>query len=292
MGPPVRIIFDSYLNPIPMKTLIIGASGLLARPVILQLEKAGMELRLFSRHVNPSMFVNEYEILQGDLFNPGDLEKAVEGCEAIHITAAVEDEFRSTELIVKTALQKGVRLLSYVSGATVCEENRWFGFTDNKFRAEQLLVNSGIPYLVFRPTWFFESLQLMVRNGKAMIPGHLPHPYHFLAADEFGSMVARAFTDPEKHNSLYYAFGPKGYLMKELLEKYCREFHPDIKKVSEIPIPVMKLIAFLTRNKQTRGAAELFSYFQKVKEPEISPEALSRLGTPEVDFENWVEMNR
>jgi hypothetical protein len=80
--------------------------------------------------------------------------------------------------------------------------------------------------------------------------------------------------------------------MKELLEKYCREFHPDIKKVSEIPIPVMKLIAFLTRNKQTRGAAELFSYFQKVKEPEISPEALSRLGTPEVDFENWVEMNR
>lgn len=275
-----------------MKTLIIGASGLLAKPVILQLEKAGMQLRLFSRNVNPSMFVNEYEIVRGDLFNLLDLEKAMEGCDAIHVTASVEDEFESTELIVKMARQKGVRLISYVSGATVCDENRWFRFIDNKFRAEQLLISSGISYLVFRPTWFFESLQLMVRNGKAMIPGHLPHPYHFLAADEFGSMVARAYTDPGKHNAIYYTYGPKVYLMKDLLEKYCREFHPEIKKVSEIPLSMMRLIAFLTRKKQMKGAAELFSYFQKVKEPEVSADALSQLGIPQVDFEKWIEQNR
>ena len=275
-----------------MKILIIGASGLLARPVILQLDKAGMELRLFSRSVNSSMFTNDYEMVQGDLFDDIDLEKAVEGCDAIHITASVDDEYKSTELIVNKARQKEVKLISYVSGATVAEENRWFRFTDNKFRAEQLLMNSGIPYLIFRPTWFFESLQLMVRNGKAMIPGHLPHPYHFLSSDEFGSMVAKAFADPEKHNAVYYAFGPEEYLMKDLLERYCREYHPEIKKVSEMPLFMMRVIAFMTGKKQLKGVAALFSYFQKVKEPAVSEDELSKLVKPQVDFEQWLGMNR
>ena len=55
-----------------MKVLILGASGMLAKPVIEHLDAKGFELRLFSRTVNPSMFVNDYDIFQGDVFNPDD----------------------------------------------------------------------------------------------------------------------------------------------------------------------------------------------------------------------------
>ncbi len=35
-----------------MKILVIGASGLLAKPVVSHMDKAGFQLRLFSRNVN------------------------------------------------------------------------------------------------------------------------------------------------------------------------------------------------------------------------------------------------
>ena len=271
-----------------MKTLVIGASGLLAGPVIRQLDRAGFALRLFSRSVQPGMFENEYEIVNGDLFNPADLENAVEGCDAIHISISGTDELKAAEVITAMALKKGIRLISMVSGATCREENRWFEPTDKKFRAEQLLMGSGIPYLIFRPTWFYESLGLMVRNGKAMIPGEQPHPYHFVAADDFGRMVARAFGDRDTWNRTYYVYGPERHLMKDLLERYVGRLHPEIKKVSVTPIFMLRMIGILTGKPVLKEVAALFSYFQKVEEPVIPEEQLDLLGRPELTFEDWL----
>jgi len=275
-----------------MKILVIGASGLLAGPVIRKLEDQGFELRLFSRSVNPSMFVNEYEIVRGDLFNRDELESAMSGCDAVHITISTPDEAAATAAILKAAGEKGIRLISMVSGCTVREENRWFKFTDSKFRAEQMIIQSGIPYLIFRPTWFFESLELMVRNGKAMILGHQTALYHWIAADDFGKMVAYAYSSEEAKNNIFYIYGSEKRSLKEMLERYVSRLHPEIKKVSTAPIPVLKIIAFLTRNVTLKYAASLFSYFEKVEEPEIPERELNRLGKAEIDFETWLTSKR
>lgn len=273
-----------------MKILIIGASGMLSKPVVQQLDKKGFQLRLFSRTVNPSMFINDYEIVQGDIFNPNDLNKAVEGCDAIHISISRLDEKKATETIVKVAKEKGIKLIGMVSGATVSEENRWFKFIDNKFQAEQLLIKSGIPYMIFRPTWFYESLELMIRNGKATILGEQPNPYHWVAADDFARMVAEAFSKKEAANRIFYIYGPETYLMKDLMEKHCKAIYPEIKKVSVAPIPLLKIIATLTGNLELKEACKLFAYFQKVQEPEIASETDNLLGKPEQNFEKWLEL--
>lgn len=49
---------------------------MLAKSVIRQLDKAGFELRLFSREVNQSMFDKEYKMAQDDVLNPNDLDRA------------------------------------------------------------------------------------------------------------------------------------------------------------------------------------------------------------------------
>ncbi len=273
-----------------MKILVIGASGMLAKPVVQQLNKKGFQLRLFSRNVNPSMFINDHDIVNGDVFNSDDLNRAVEGCDAIHISISRVNEKKATEAIVKAAKEKGIKIISMVSGCTVAEENRWFSFVDNKFQAEQIIKNSGIPYIIFRPTWFFESLELMIRNGKATMLGKQPNPYHWVAADEFAQMVAEAYSKKEALNKTFYAYGPETYLMKDLLEKYCQSNYPEIKKVSVVPIPLLKVIARLTGNKELKEACNLFAYFQKVKEPEISPEAGGVLKQPELNFEKWLKL--
>jgi len=270
------------------KVLVIGASGMLAGPVIRKLDEAGFELRLFSRSVSPSMFINDYEMVQGDLYHPSELDAAVQGCDAIHISISNTDDVSATEAILRSARSHSVKMISLVSGCTVSEENRWFSFIDKKFRAEQMLIQSGIPYFIFRPTWFFESLEMMVRKGKATILGKQPGLFHWVAADDFARMVATAYGTEGTENRIYYVYGPEPYRMKELLEWYCKEIHPDIDKVSEAPIPLLKLIAFLTRNRTLGFASSLFSYFQKVGEPKIPAEELHKLGKAEIDFETWV----
>jgi uncharacterized protein YbjT (DUF2867 family) len=272
-----------------LKILVIGASGMLAGPVIRKLDEKGFELRLFSRSVNPSMFINDYNIVQGDLFIPDDLEKAMTGCDAVHISISTGDDVKATELIINKAREQGIRLVSMVSGCTVSEENRWFEFIDQKFRSEQIIMQSGIPYFIFRPTWFFESLGMLVRNGKATILGHQTELYHWIAADDFGKMVASAYSAEGAENHIYYVYGSERYGMKEMLEKYISKLHPEITKVSVAPIPVLKIMAFLTRNKTLKYAASLFGYFEKVKEAEIPEQELIRLGKAEIYFETWME---
>jgi len=271
-----------------LKILVIGASGLLAGPVIRKLDEKGYDLRLFSRSVKPSMFINDHDIAQGDVFNVADLEKAVKGCDAVHISLASADDVKAVANIIEASKKYGVKRISLVSGCTVSEENRWFRFTDEKFRTEQMIMQSGIPYYIFRPTWFFESLPMFVRNGKASVLGNLTDRYHWVAAYDLGTMVANAYSTAGAENRIYYVYGPERYTMKEMLAKYCAAFHPGIRTVTTTPLLPLKIIAFVTRNRQLKFAASLFGYFGKVKEPEVPEADLALMGRPATDFENWV----
>lgn len=271
-----------------MKVLVIGASGLLAGPVIRKLDEKGFDLRLFSRSVSPSMFVNDYDIVKGDVFIPSDLERAMNGCDAVHISISTSDDVKAVAAIVEMAKNKGIRFVSLISGCTVSEENRWFKFIDDKMRIEQMIMQSGIPYYIFRPTWFFESLGMFVRNGKASVLGKLTDRYHWVAADDMGKLVAEAYSTPGAENRVYFVYGPERYTMKEMLEKYCKALHPEIKTISETPLLPLKIIAFFTGNRKLKFAASLFSYFGKVKEPEVPEADLALPGRPATNFNAWV----
>ena len=271
-----------------MKILVIGASGLLAKPVIKQLDKDGFQLRLFSRKVNKTMFDKPFEMVQGDVLNHVDLDKALTGCDAVHISLSNLNEAFAVEAILNIAAQKEIKLISYISGCTVADENRWFPMIENKYQAEQLLINSGIPYLIFRPSWFFETLELMVRDGKAMLPGKQPYEAHWIAADDFARMVATAYKNPEVKNRIFFILGSEKFLMKDLLEKYCRHSFPEIKKVSVIPIWIIRIIAILSGNKELKNAASLFGYFEKVKEIGNPDETNDLLGKPVITFKKWI----
>jgi len=271
-----------------MKILVIGASGLLAKPVISQFNKEGYQLRLFSRSVNQSMFDKEFEMIQGDVFNLNDLNKAMTGCDAVHISLASSNEGLATKNVVDIAKQRGIKLISKVSGCTVAEENRWFPMIENKYQAEQSIISSGIPYMLFRPSWFFETLDLMIREGKAMMLGKQQNPSHWVAAEDFARMVVSAYKNPDARNRIFFVFGQEQYLMKDLLEKYCKVRYPEIKKVSVIPIWMAKFMAILTGNKGLKEAASLFGYFEKVKESGNPDETNALLGEPTTTFENWI----
>ena len=274
-----------------MKTLIIGASGMLAQPIIKHFDQAGFELRLFSRSIHSMNFDRYYELIKGDVMNAADLETAMKGCDAVHVSLSKVDETLAMEQIVKAAQKNKVKLISLVSGCTVAEENRWFKMINQKFRAEQTLINSGISYLIFRPTWFFESLHYMVRDGKATILGKQPHPYHWIAANDYARMVTTAYQKPETWNNIFFVLGKESFKMEDLLKRYVQQKYPYIKKVSSVPLGVLKVIATLTGKKELKAAASLFGYFEKTKEMGNATKTNELLGAPRISFDEWIESN-
>jgi NADH dehydrogenase len=73
-----------------------------------------------------------------------------------------------TENLVKEAVEAGVNQYVYLSGAGAAPDGRhWFRA---KWRAEQAVINSGIPYTVLRPSWVYgpedNSLNRFIRMAK------------------------------------------------------------------------------------------------------------------------------
>lgn len=272
--------------------LVIGGTGMLGKPVALALKKAGHPVRIFSRSASGKEEKEGFEIFAGDLFAPDDLDEALTGCSAIHANLGKIDEGAAMKAIVEAAKRNNIETISCITGASVCEENRWFPGTEQKFQAEQALIHSGIAYMIFRPSWFFESLGLMVRDGKAMMLGKQPNPYRWVAARDYATMVAKAYQLPEAKNQIFYVFGPEYHKMRDLLVAYVHELYPGIKKVSDVPLWMMKVIGLVSGKKEMREVAALYGYFEKASEQGDPGFTNQLLGKPETTFRDWIALQK
>ena len=80
--------------------------------------------------------------------------------------------------------------------------------------------------------------------------------------------------------------------MKDLLQDYCSHCYPEIKKVSTIPLGIIKLIATLSRNHELKEAVSMFAYFEKVKEMGDANETNNLLGKPTISFYEWIDRQK
>lgn len=275
------------------KVCILGASGLIAQETIKAFAREGFSLRLFSRSIKAANYPN-HETVRGDVFNDSDLAAAIDGCDAIHITLSQLDEYLAVKRIVGKAKKNGnIKLISFVSGATVCEKNSaLLSFIDAKYRSEQFLKHSGIPYLILRPTWFMESLSLMIQDGKANVMGKQPNKLRWLAANDFGNLLARAYKKPDVYNQEFNIYGPEAFTINEALLEYVKVKHPQISKIKNAPLWLLKIIAFLTKNQQLKALIPIFEYFETTEEVGYSLATELMLGKPATTLKWWLDQDR
>ena len=260
---------------------------MIAQECIKKLSKAGNDLRLFSRGIKAEDYPT-HEVTPGDVLKKNDLKHAIKGCDAIHITINTPDEDTAVQNIVTLAKSENIKRISYVSGATVCKENSWFTMVGNKYKAEQLLKSSGVPYMIFRPTWFMEFLDMMIQNGKANVMGKQPLKIHWISAKDFAMQLTKAYAIEASLNQEFYFYGPEKFTVKKALEQYIKVKHPSIKKVANAPFGFLKFIAFITGNKELKNIIPMFEYFEKTKEVGSSDDTNSLLGKPSTTLSDWL----
>ncbi|MBI9047751.1 MAG: NAD(P)H-binding protein [Anaerolineaceae bacterium] len=273
------------------RILVQGATGMLGKPAAQQLSAAGFQVRVLTRDIEKakSQLPENWEFVKGDVTDPVALEKSMQDCQGVHISIGGDNDQISAELSVEAAVKQGVEQISYISGATVCEENRWFPMVGQKLNAEKALRGCGIPYTIFCPTWPMEQLPRFARGGNPSLMGQQPNLIHWFAAKDLGIMIANAYQSTAARNKRFTVFGPQALTMKTALQQYCTYFHPEVEKISVMPIWTAKLLGAVTGNEMLKFASGLMGYFNKTAETGSPEEANQILENPKTTLQEWMQ---
>jgi uncharacterized protein YbjT (DUF2867 family) len=116
----------------------------------------------------------------------------------------------------------GLERITYLSGCYVgSEHTRDSEGETAKLGAERAIEASGVPFTIFKPTYFMETLPLHVQGPFGMVLGRQPHPLRMVAADDYARMVSAALRTPESSGLHLYVFGPEPLTISEALRIYC-----------------------------------------------------------------------
>ncbi|MCF8240108.1 MAG: NAD(P)H-binding protein [Melioribacteraceae bacterium] len=273
------------------KILVIGATGMLGEPVAKRLHKDGFSVKVFTRKIERAkeLFDDSFDITEGDITDVPSIESALKGCSGIHINLSGVLEQVGVQNITAAAKNKNIEKISYVSGTSVAEETTWFPQTKRKYWSEDAIKRSGIPYTIFCPTWFMESIPKFVKDGKAYLFGRQPNRYHFIAADDFTRMVSVSYREEKASNKRLFIHGPEAWYFLDALKKYCELFHPEIKKINVIPYFIANFIAVIAKKEAMKNISNLMSFIEKAGERGNPAEANTILGAPEINLSDWME---
>jgi len=279
--------------------LVIGGTGMLGKPVAQQLKADGFNVRLLVRNPEKAkkLLGEGYEFMQGDVDNLASVRAALTGADGVHISlkgGPTEADFERMEHfavrdIARIAKEKNVGRVTLISAYAVSEEKADTPESRSKVRGEAALKSSGVPYTIFRATWFMETLLLFVQGKNISLIGNQIHPLHWIAVEDYARMASKSYQTDETLNKELYIFGPEAYTMGDAMKIYAE--HAGV-KVSPISTSMLSVLGMLTFNAEWKGMATLMKHYENWGEDGSPEEANQLLGSPRVTLNEWCKRNQ
>src|SRR5688572_16972074 len=160
------------------KILFIGASGMLGKPVALELMRAGFPVTLLARDVEKmkKLFPNA-SVVKGDVFDEASLEAAMKGNEIVYANLSIAQTSKKNERqperegvanIIEAAKKSGIKRIAYLSSLIKNYEGmngfHWWAF-QVKQAAVDAIKKSGLNYSIFYPSTLMETLDKQMLQG-------------------------------------------------------------------------------------------------------------------------------
>lgn len=270
---------------------VIGATGMLGLPVAKALAHECYTVRIISRNSSKAQKLlqgPQFEFVEADLFDHESLARALEHVEAIHINLSGnspetyrQNHIEGTKQILSAVDRSSIQLISMISTATAYEQNNFRIDTQAKLEAESLLKNSGIPYIAYLPSWFFETLNLLVDQETVTTMGRSTQPIRWIGAEDYAKAVVQSYKLPELYNKRLTLLGPEGLTITEAADLFAQT-----KNLARHHMSDSEAWAYAKElgDDTLLDAVDLLSYTEKVGEkpdpvtldhPLISPTSLS-----------------
>jgi uncharacterized protein YbjT (DUF2867 family) len=279
--------------------LVAGGTGLIGEPVARQLRHDGFRVRLLVRDVwrAHDRLGPDFEYVQGDVEDAAAVERAVAGCHGVHVSLGTTGtpeaidrvEHRGTARLAAAAARYGVTRFCYVTGSLVHEASGpKLPEHQAKLQAERAIQDSGVPYTLFRPTYFMDNLPRHLQGRVAVVLGRRQPALHMVAASDFAQMVSRAFRLPEAANRDFFIWGPEASTIPDALRLYCWLVQPGTRMVT-VPLGIMSLADRLVMGGRLQANLQLIGLLQRLGERGDPSEASRLLGAPPTTVRRWCQ---
>ncbi|MDD4050335.1 MAG: NAD(P)H-binding protein [candidate division Zixibacteria bacterium] len=284
-----------------MKILIVGGTGMLGRPVVKQLLADGFPLRLLTTHPDKAkrLFGDKVEYAAGDVGDIDSLRAAIAGCEAVYVNLKggptkadyIRIEQDGAKNIYLAAKDTGIRKIVQIGGAEFTVKYARHILARTKSEAEKALVESGMTYVILRPSWFCESLPLVLQGRKAVFVGSGKRSFFFLAAADYAKIVSRCFQSEIADNKALTIFGPEPMPIPEALRRFLVIVKPEA-KVNHLSVWLARLVAMTSFSKGLKAAVDLMAFFDKHDDADVEfpPDEADRLfGRSRTTVDEWAK---
>ena len=202
------------------------------------------------------------ELVQGDVTKPETLRGAMDGCEAVvHLVAIIAEEGKrtfdllirqATVNVVEEAKRAGIKRFLHMS-AMGTRNDPHYGYFEAKWQAEQAVINSGIPWTIYRPSVIFgpgdefiNTLATLVKYAPVIpVVGTGQSKFQPVNVREVALCFLRGLDDPATAGHIYDIGGGKTYTYRELLQAIANQL--EVKKpMVKVPVGLMKPVVKLS----------------------------------------------
>jgi uncharacterized protein YbjT (DUF2867 family) len=283
------------------KITVFGATGMLGVPVVKELVKAGFEVTALVRDREKArrLLPEDVRLVEGDLKNRADIERALEGAGGVYMNLSVEQgsaekdfqpEREGVDNIIAAAKSAGVRRLAYCSSLVHRYQGTngfdWWAFRI-KAEAVEKIKRSGIAYTIFYPSSFMENFDKgnYLQNGRLMLAGESKHPMWFIAGEDYGRQVAKAFQLTEAENRDYDVQGPEAFTADEAARIFADNYQKEKLKISKTPFFVLKVMGAFSP-KMNYGA-RILEALNNYPEKFAAERTWDELGRPQITLAEY-----
>jgi NAD(P)H dehydrogenase (quinone) len=230
--------------------LVTGAAGKLGavgRTVTDLLLDRGLPVRAMVRREDDraaALRAAGAEVVVGDLLEPGDVYRVVNGCRRVYFGMSVSAGYLEASVTMAVvAREVGVDALVNMSQMTVSEmsvqNTTSSGQQRQHWLSEQALAWSGLPVVTIRPTMFLESFfQLAAPTVRARDRIEVPFgrgKTSPVAATDVARVVAAVLADPGPHlGRIYELTGPRSQDMHGVAREFSDALNREV-TYSDIP---------------------------------------------------------
>lgn len=235
---------------------LTGGTGFVGSHILAAIRNAGKSVRVLAR--NPK----QPEETKGDVLDLNSIKEGIQGCtEVIHLVGIIRESGKQTfdamhvqaiANVLEAAKSAGVKRFIHMS-ALGTRPNARSRYHQTKWKGEELVRKSGIPYVIFRPSIilgagdsFGTMLAKLIRFSPGIVPGigNGQNKFQPIAVEDVAACFVKSLDQVNVLAHEYTLAGPDVVTYDQLLD-LIMETIKRMRLKLHIPMPLAKLLSKL-----------------------------------------------
>ncbi|MBI5118208.1 complex I NDUFA9 subunit family protein [Candidatus Poribacteria bacterium] len=243
---------------------VSGGTGFIGSHSVRKLAESGHKLRLLTMKdagLAAGLPSNQVEYIKGGIPDPYSLKGKMEGCDvAVNFVGIIVQVREATferihvqgiQNLLEEAKRVGVKRFIHISALGTSDKpvSEYFR---TKWRAEQLIRTSGIPYVILRPSIvfgpedkFFNMLKPMIYSPIVPVVGTRKAMLQPIWVEDVASCVLKSVEEDKLLNGVWEIGGPERLAFDEILDQMADAMGLAPRLKLHIPTPMMMPVARL-----------------------------------------------